>query len=559
MNEYAEQYPPVTPEHTVQPAAEVRAAANGTFSASAAPDYSSRSIPQPCAEEKEHRIRNFQFFGMGSFLYALFYTFCLYHNASGITYPFFVGGTLFFFFSSLKKSGISAKKDSVFYIVSLMLLGISTACTDADSIIIMNKTGIFVLSFVLMLHNFYSDDSWNLSTYILRICRLILGSVNIIGRPFSDLYLYLNKRKETGSAKNSKVKYILLGLVISIPLVFFVILLLSSADVVFSSVMSSVFDIDIPANLFGICFTVLFAFFASYCIITYLGARNMKENVPDKRTGEPMLAITVTSVLSIIYLIFSGIQIVYLFFGNMELPYHYTYAEYAREGFFQLLFVCLMNLALVLICLGRFKENKILKTILTVISLCTYIMIASSAMRMIMYIRCYALTFLRIFVLWSLAVIFLLMTGVVISIYKERFPLFKYSMVLVTVLYLGLSFSHPDYWIAKYNIACIPNLNEWESYGDGYYLSRLSADAAPILLSEETLNAFNYPSARNAGRDESGDLLYVNNSSWLPRYIYSLDSHIQYVQSRGTKARTFNLSRFIAGNYLPPSSSHSGH
>ena len=203
----------------------------------------------------------------------------------------------------------------------------------------------------------------------------------------------------------------------------------------------------------------------------------MKENVPDKRTGEPMLAITVTSVLSIIYLIFSGIQIVYLFFGNMELPYHYTYAEYAREGFFQLLFVCLMNLALVLICLGRFKENKILKTILTVISLCTYIMIASSAMRMIMYIRCYALTFLRIFVLWSLAVIFLLMTGVVISIYKERFPLFKYSMVLVTVLYLGLSFSHPDYWIAKYNIACIPNLNEWESYGDGYYLSRLSHPA----------------------------------------------------------------------------------
>ena len=28
-------------------------------------------------------------------------------------------------------------------------------------------------------------------------------------------------------------------------------------------------------------------------------------------------------------------------------------------------------------------------------------------------------------------------------------------MVLVTVLYLGLSFSHPDYWIAKYNISCI--------------------------------------------------------------------------------------------------------
>lgn len=35
-----------------------------------------------------NRQKRFQTFGVGSFLYALFYTFCLYHNASGITYPF---------------------------------------------------------------------------------------------------------------------------------------------------------------------------------------------------------------------------------------------------------------------------------------------------------------------------------------------------------------------------------------------------------------------------------------------------------------------------------------
>lgn len=36
----------------------------------------------------KNRQKRFQAFGIGSFLYALFYTFCLYHNASGITYPF---------------------------------------------------------------------------------------------------------------------------------------------------------------------------------------------------------------------------------------------------------------------------------------------------------------------------------------------------------------------------------------------------------------------------------------------------------------------------------------
>ena len=52
------------------------------------------AAPQPNSlseEEKEKRIRHFRLFSMTSVIYALFYTFCLYKNASGITYPFFTG------------------------------------------------------------------------------------------------------------------------------------------------------------------------------------------------------------------------------------------------------------------------------------------------------------------------------------------------------------------------------------------------------------------------------------------------------------------------------------
>lgn len=38
-------------------------------------------------EEEEKKIRHFGLFGLSSVIYALFYTFCLYKNASGITYP----------------------------------------------------------------------------------------------------------------------------------------------------------------------------------------------------------------------------------------------------------------------------------------------------------------------------------------------------------------------------------------------------------------------------------------------------------------------------------------
>ncbi|MFR8843973.1 MAG: DUF4153 domain-containing protein [Waltera sp.] len=51
---------------------------------------------------------------------------------------------------------------------------------------------------------------------------------------------------------------------------------------------------------------------------------------------------------------FSGIQIFGLFLGKMQLPEGYTYAQYAREGFFQLLAVSILNLILVLVCLSFF-------------------------------------------------------------------------------------------------------------------------------------------------------------------------------------------------------------
>ena len=229
-------------------------------------------------------------------------------------------------------------------------------------------------------------------------------------------------------------------------------ILLCSADVVFRNVIENLFYFEISlTGILKVGFMITTVFFISYALLSALCKKTVPEEVSEKRIGEPVIAITVTGMLSIIYLLFSFIQIFYLFIGNMQLPAGYTYATYARQGYFQLLAVCIINLILVLLCLHFFKDNLILKIILTVISGCTFVMILSSALRMFMYIATYNLTFLRIFVIWSLVVIFLLMTGITIYIYFQRFPLFFYSVAVVTAFYIGLSFSHPDYWIALYN------------------------------------------------------------------------------------------------------------
>ncbi len=488
-------------------------------------------------EKKEETIltrqmkKQFSFFAPASILYALFYAFCLYRNASGITYPFFVAGTFCYFFLSMKKLGVPYKKDSLFFMISIMLLGISNCCTDSLPLLLMNKLGIFLLSFILILHTIYYDAEWNLPKYLGAILRTMGRTVTCLICPLIDLASFYDAQKQKKNQKKDYILYIIIGISFSIPLLIMMTSLLCSADVVFSNMINKLMCFDISfLEIFKISFLVITVFFVSYALLAAVCKKHISEEDSDHRIGEPVIAITVTGMLSVIYLLFSFIQIFYLFIGNMKLPGGYTYAHYAREGFFQLLAVCLINLLIVLVCLHFFKDNLILKVILTIISGCTFIMILSSALRMFMYIAAYRLTFLRIFVLWALAVIFLLMTGITVFIYFRRFPLFFYSVAVVTVFYIGLSFAHPDYWIARYNLNPIStddtNPDTYTSTtANEYYLSTLSADAAPILL------------------DENRNPFYQTKASyWMDVYSGRIENKTEEMG-----IRKFNFSLYIAG------------
>ncbi len=516
--------------------------------------YSNQDSPArtiSAAEEKPDNIytqnmkKHFPFFGIGSLLYAMFYAFCLYKNASGITYPFFVVGTLCYFFFSMKRLGVPYKKDSIFYVISIVLLGISNCMTNSPQILSINKFGIFLLSFVLILHTVYSDQTWNLPKYCMAILQTMGTCFVCLLRPFGDMISYFDAQKHQKTGKKSNFLSISIGILIAIPLLFLMTLLLSSADIVFAKMFEQFFE---AINIWEImCVLVLMTvvFFSSYAVYAALGTKNVKEEVNDNRVFDPIIAIVATAALSILYLMFSVIQIVYLFIGNMQLPDGHTYASYAREGFFQLLAVCILNLLLVLVCLYLFRDNMALKIILTVISGCTYIMILSSALRMIMYIDRYHLTFRRIQVLWTLAVIFLLMTGVTIFIYHKKFPLFAYGMAVVTVFYIALSFSHPDYWIARYNLVH----EEYTESGRKYLIS-LSTDAAPAILNPDInpdITSIKDMRTDNLLSDTFDYVEYKENYIlfWTNDYY----DKIKYI-SEDMHLRNFNFSICTAQNYL---------
>lgn len=548
-------------------------------------------------EETKRMKENYGFIVRASLAYGILYAFCMYKNSSGVAFFFFVLGSLLFFCFTMAKLGVCGgtsdngrqdggefgesagelarralrlKKGSFFYLAAMLLLGISTFCTDDSTLIFFNKLGIFLLLMSLLLKQYFDTGKWKLGKYLSSICIMVGASAGELGRPFSDGAAYRkNRQKKT----DRRIWYFALGLLIGVPLLLVVLLLLASADAVFRQMTARLLENISLFSILNVMFRITLVFFGSYALTAYLCKKRISEDVTDRRRGEPVLAITVTGLLTVIYLLFSGIQIGGLFLGQLQLPEGYTFAMYAREGFFQLLVVSLLNFVIVLACLSFFKDSKVLKIVLTLMSLCTFIMIASSFMRMMMYISYYYLTYLRILVLWALALLAVLFVGVVINIVKEGFPLFRYSMAAVAVLYLALSFARPDYIIAKVNVDNAPHGvgliheagTDWTSeefyqndffsakkpYLDYAYLGTLSADAAPALVPylEELgyyMEAFyeedavEYAKEKGVWSGGSG-----NSRSSQGGFGYYWMRRMQW----GTKnfgIRTFNVSRYKA-------------
>ena len=496
---------------------------------------------------KEH----FSFFGLGTFVYALFYAFCMIHNDAGVTFPFFVAGSLLFLYWSLSRLGITLRKGSGFYMGAMLLLGISTFCTDDGRIILLNKLGIFLLMMCLLLKQYYDTEKWQLGKYLGSICILVVSSLGELGRPFQDGAAY---RKQHEGGYRGKLWGLGLGLLVGVPLFLVVLLLLSSADAVFRQMTGGFWKAVSLGNIMNLLLRVIFLFFTSYGLTAYLCRKKIQEAVPERKGKDPVAAVTVTGLLTVLYLIFSGIQIIGLFLGKLTLPDGYTYAGYAREGFFQLLLVSLLNLVIVLVCMEFFQESRILKGILAVMSLCTFVMIASSAMRMVIYISYYNLTFLRILVLWALAVLALLFSGVCVGIFHKGFPLFKYSCIVVTVLYLALSFAHPDYIIARVNVDNISRsvdrveifVDKEENTVDYGYLAGLSADAAPVLIPYlrelgYDMDAFRQENVWGYVREQDLPTDYGNRDGFGYHWMGRVKA-----RTRNLGIRTFNLSRFLA-------------
>ena len=212
---------------------------------------------------------------------------------------------------------------------------------------------------------------------------------------FSNLkYLKPSITKE----KNKKIVNVILGLAIGAGISFVILLLLTSADDYFDAFLdkfSISFNLDI-SNI--ILFIIWFIIMFSISINVYKNKDIKMREVRLKKIDNTII-ITVLSVINFVFVLFLISEISKLCGNFLQLPKGYIYSSYAREGFFQLLFVTLINFSIISFLMYKtngIKENKIVRNLIFLLIAFSIILIFNSYYRMYLYIDKFGFTVLRL-------------------------------------------------------------------------------------------------------------------------------------------------------------------
>ena len=141
-----------------------------------------------------------------------------------------------------------------------------------------------------------------------------------------------------------------------------------------------------------------------------------------------------------------------------ELPAQTVYSEYARDGFFQLCTVSVINfvmLAAVSLFTARKGERPSgIQRVLTVsLSVETLILISTAVAKMVMYIDCYGLTPNRVYASWLMVVLAVIFVLIIVQQCVHKLKLIPAGITACVILFALLSFSNVDALIARYNVS----------------------------------------------------------------------------------------------------------
>lgn len=279
-----------------------------------------------------------------------------------------------------------------------------------------------------------------------------------------------------------------IGTALSIPVLFVFGGLLLSADSGFAGVFGDLFKID---------YEIAFGHVMATGVLTWLSAGYLASLLGEPRpiasqwgVARPQLGIIEIGLplgtVALVFVAFLMMQVNYLFGGEAAMrAAGLSYAEYAREGFIQLVVAATLVIPLLLGADWLFdkkaKHLRVHRILATTLLILVGLLMLSAAHRIALYVGQYGLSEIRlyasVFMLWigSVNVIFLA------TILRGREAPFAFgSLVSGIAILAALNVSNPEAIIARSQFQKASQGTEL----DVEYLSGLSADAVPVIMGE---------------------------------------------------------------------------
>ena len=423
---------------------------------------------------------------ISSVVLAICYDHLMIQPVVAVSYPIFVMVMLATVYGN--SSALLIKKPTFgwFLIIPLISLALTrfffgnTVLHTLNSIII---PALFVAHILLITEN--NRHEWFYFSFLKDIvCGLIIRPLQYVKCP---ILLILNAaRQDSEVGSHSVIRKVFLGLFFSLPILIVAIMLLSSADQVFSFLVSTLFSSISISEVVSHSLIIVSVTVLTYSFIWSLGKHRSvhQPNCEEPKKFDVIIVISGLSAVTVVYLMFSIIQFSYLF-GNIsnQLPDGLTFAEYARKGFFELVVVALINICLVVgtinfTSISDVRLSKILKILNSVLILSTFVILLSAHYRMSLYEESYGYTYLRVFTHYFMAVVFTILIATLGKVWINSINLGKCYITIGIIAYLLINYINVDVIIASKNL---------ERYYrtqmiDVDYMAGLSFDTVPYLV-----------------------------------------------------------------------------
>jgi hypothetical protein len=306
-----------------------------------------------------------------------------------------------------------------------------------------------------------------------------------------------NKGRERGRLRRV-IFPVLRGLLVGLPLLWFFAALLSSSDPFFAKWLENIFSFLNVENLFEYFFRGFYIIILSYLLAAafsyaLLGSQNEKLRGIRNPLVKPFLGfgegLTIIASINILFTAFVAIQFRYFFGGSAQVvdnPAGLTFAEYARQGFGELVVVAISSLLLFIglssITRRETQEQHIwFSSFGIALFALVSVILVSAYQRLLLYESAYGFTRMRIYPHVFMVWLALLLLAVVLLELQNRQRVFAQAVLLAVMGFAGtLALLNVDGFIARSNIARA----ELGYDLDHSYLATLSHDAVPALADE---------------------------------------------------------------------------